>query len=68
MKTRGLKTKLVVLAIVLGCALTSTLLMLQWAQHREASSKATSQGERALFVTERARLASEAADIAAKHA
>ena len=68
MKTRGLKTKLVVLAIVLGSVLTSTLLMLQWAQHREAGAKATTQGERALLVTERARLASEAADIATKHA
>ena len=68
MKTRGLKTKLVVLAIVLGSVLTSALLMLQWAQHREAGAKATTQGERALLVTERARLASEAADIATKHA
>ena len=67
-KSRGLKTKLVVIAIALGCALTGALMALQWAQHREATSRVAARGEHALLVTERARLASEAADIATEHA
>jgi diguanylate cyclase (GGDEF)-like protein/PAS domain S-box-containing protein len=67
-KSRGLKTKLIAVAILLGAALTGTLLMLEWAQHRDSTDRLSEQGERALYQTEQARLASEAADIAAAHA
>jgi diguanylate cyclase (GGDEF)-like protein/PAS domain S-box-containing protein len=67
-KSRGLKTKLIAVAILVGGLLTGTLVTLQWAQYRDSTAHVATQGQRALLLTERARLASEAADIATGHA
>jgi diguanylate cyclase (GGDEF)-like protein/PAS domain S-box-containing protein len=67
-KSRGLKTKLILGAIVLGCVLTGSALTLQWAQHHETNWRVGAQAQQTLLSTERARLASEAADIATEHA
>jgi diguanylate cyclase (GGDEF)-like protein/PAS domain S-box-containing protein len=67
-KPRRLKTKLVIVSIVLGAVLTGTLLALQWAQHRQAVEQVGRQGEQTLLAIEQARLVAEAADIAAAHA
>jgi diguanylate cyclase (GGDEF)-like protein/PAS domain S-box-containing protein len=68
LRSRGLKIKLLSIAIVAGICIAATLLLLEYLGYRTAQSQVGVQGERSLLIAEAQRLDTLAGDLAAASA
>ena len=65
MKTRGLKIRLLAIAVAAGLCITAVLLTLEYLEYRKSLDSIGEHGARSLLTTETARLEREANDILA---
>ncbi len=68
MKSRGLKYKLILIAIAAGICISATLFALEYYEYRKSSATRGAQGERSLLTAESQRLESIASDLLAVNA
>jgi diguanylate cyclase (GGDEF)-like protein/PAS domain S-box-containing protein len=68
LRSRGLKVKLLSIALGAGLCITAILFTLEYFEYRRASTAIGMQGERSLLATETQRLQQQAGDIAAANA
>lgn len=68
MRSRGLKIKLLSIAIVAGLCIAATLLLLEYLGYRTTQAEVGIQGERSLLISETQRLDTLAGDLAAASA
>jgi diguanylate cyclase (GGDEF)-like protein/PAS domain S-box-containing protein len=68
LRSRGLKVKLLSIAIGAGLCITAILFTLEYFEYRKSSTAIGIQGERSLLATETQRLQQQAGDIAAANA
>ena len=67
MRSRGLKVRLLTIAIGAGLCITAILFTLEYLEYTRSSSAIGMQGERSLLTTEAQRLEQQAGDIAASN-
>jgi diguanylate cyclase (GGDEF)-like protein/PAS domain S-box-containing protein len=65
LRSRGLKVKLLTIAISAGLCITAILFTLEYLEYSKSSTASGMQGERSLLATEAQRLQQQAGDIAA---
>lgn len=65
LKSRGLRSRLISMALVIGACITATLLLLEYAEYRQASVDIGIKAERAMLAAARQHLDSLGSDITA---
>ncbi|RPH48405.1 MAG: hypothetical protein EHM84_07190, partial [Lysobacterales bacterium] len=68
MRSRGLKIRLLTIAISAGVCITATLFLLEYLEYRKSGVLIAEQGERSLMSAEAQRLDRAASDLAATNA